>query len=231
MHLRSVQARIRACSYATSGLQELAHRGAATVRVALGGTDRHPRGYRDLLEREAESVLQDENARLSRGEPRKSVAEIRSQLRELDLLVGRVPGGGAYILLERVVTSCSPPLRDVAAGVERQAMKPRRERSLTPELANFGAELRKCILRGVACILGVGEQMGGEAADTGGVASAERFQGVSIPVLGASDEDGVAEAVVRELGLGPQCGADPAARAQRRLHPPSLLPGGASPAC
>lgn len=103
---------------------------------------------------------------------------------------------------------CSAPLSDITAGVERQAVKPRRERSLTPELADLQAELRKRVLGGVARILGVSEHMGSEAADARGVASAQRLEGVGVSVLGASHENGVTEPVVRKLGLGPQRGTD-----------------------
>jgi hypothetical protein len=181
------------------------------VRVAFGSADRHAGGRRDLLEREAEGVFQHENAGLGRRESRQAVAEIRPQLRELSLSVGRATRGDADILLERVVAPRGPPLRDVTTSVERQAVEPRRERSLTPELADLHAELRKRVLRGVTRVLGVSKHMGGEAADAGSVASTQHLEGAGVSVLGASHEDGVAEAVVRKLGLGPQRGTDSAA--------------------
>ena len=99
-------------------------------------------------------------------------------------------------------------LRDITAGVERQAVKPRRECSLAPELVDLHAELRKSVLSGVACVLGVSEHMSGKTADTGGVAGAQRLEGTGVSVFGASHENRVAESVIRKLGLGPQRSTD-----------------------
>jgi hypothetical protein len=58
------------------------------------------------------------------------------------------------------------------------------------------------------------------------MAGAQRLEGERVSVFGALDEDGIAQSVVRELWLGPQRGTDSTARAQRGLHPASLLAGG-----
>ena len=119
---------------------------------------------------------------------------------------------------------------DVAARVERQPVEPRRERRLAAELADLHAELRERVLRRVARILGVPEDMRGETRDTRLVARAQRLEGEWVSVLGAFHENGIAQSVVRELRLGPQCGTDSTPRAQSGLHPASLLGGGGSSA-
>ena len=90
-------------------------------------------------------------------------------------------------------------------------MQPRRERRLTAKLADLHAELRKRVLGGIACVLGVSKHMGGQLADAGGVSCAQRLEGVRVSVVGASHEDRVTEPVVRKLGFRPQRGADSAA--------------------
>ena len=175
------------------------------------------RSRRDLLEREAERVLQHEHPCLGRRKLREAVAEIRAQLGELGLPIGRAARGHSHILVERVVASRAASLRDITAGVERQAMEPRRERGLAAELADLHAELRERVLRGVARVLGICEHVGGEATDAGRVAGTQRLEGVSVSVLGTSHENRVAEAVVRKLGLGPQRGTDSAACTQRSV--------------
>ncbi len=83
-------------------------------------------------------------------------------------------------------------------------------------------------MRRVARVLRISEHMGGEATDAGRVTGAERGEGESVSVLGTSNKNGVAEAIVRKRRLGPQWGTDSAAWTQGRLHPASLLTGDVS---
>lgn len=193
------------------------------MRVALGGADRHAGSGRDLLEREAESVLQHENAGLGGGEPCQAGAKVRPELRELGLEIGCGAGGDPHVFLERIVSPAAAALHNVTAGIDREPVQPRRESGLAAELAELRAQLRKGVLGSVAGVLGVVEQMRGETADPGSVPLAQRLEGTGIAVLGAPDENRVAESIMSKLWLGPQHGADPAARAQRRLHPASLV--------
>ena len=71
-------------------LDELAHGRAAAVCVALGRADRHARRGRDLLEREAERVLQHEDTRLRLGQAGEPVPQACAELGELGLVqIGR----------------------------------------------------------------------------------------------------------------------------------------------
>ena len=103
--------------HAAARLEQLAHRRAATVRVALRGADRHPGRCRDLLEREAERVLEHEHARLGGRQPGEAVAQVGPQLRELRLHVGA--GRGARRESPRRGGSCRPAPRRCATS--RQA--------------------------------------------------------------------------------------------------------------
>jgi len=196
------------------------------MRIALGRSDRHAGGGRDLLEREAEGVLQHEDTRLSLRQPGETHAQLGPQLRELGFEVGRPARRNAGVLVEKGVATCTSTLGDVPAGVQRQPVEPGGERRFATELPDLDAEPRERILRCVVGVLGVSEHVGGETADTGRVAGAQRLEGECVSVFGASHENGIAESVVLGLGLGPQGGTDSAALAQGRLHPASLLAGG-----
>lgn len=181
------------------------------MRVALRGADRHAGSGRDLLEREPQSVLQHENARLGGGKPCQADAKIRPKLGKLHFEVGCGAGRDTAVFLERGVTSRTAALRDVTAGVDREAVQPRRKRGLAAELADLCAQLRKRFLGGVAGVLGVVEQMGGETADPRGVPRAQRLEGPGVSVPRASNENRVAESIMDDLWLEPQRGPDPAA--------------------
>jgi len=196
------------------------------MRVALRRSDRHPGGGRDLLEREAEGVLQHEDTCLRLRQPGEAHAQLGSQLRELGFEVGRPARRNAGVLVERGVAACTSTLRDVPAGVQRQPVEPGGERRFAAELPDLDAEPRERILRCVVGVLGVSENVGGKTTDTGSVAGAQRLEGAGVSVFGTSHENRVAESVVPGLGLGPQGGTDSAALAQGRLHPASLLAGG-----
>ena len=106
------------------------------------------------------------------------------------------------------MTASTAACGDVAAGVERQAVEPGRERGLATELVELHAELREGVLGGVARILGVGQHVRCEPGDPWLVARAECLEGERVSVFGAFHEDGVAQSVVGELRLGPQRGTD-----------------------
>ena len=77
-------------------------------------------------------------------------------------------------------------------------MEPGRELRLAAELAEPDAELRERLLRGVARVLRIAQQMAGEPLDARRVARAERLERGGVAVLRAGDEDRVAEALVVE---------------------------------
>ena len=82
----------------------------AAVRVALGRADGHPARGRDLLEREAERVLQHDDPRLLGGEVGKAGAEVGPQFRQR-----RGPGGSAGCRADVVLERLAPAARAGAA--------------------------------------------------------------------------------------------------------------------
>ena len=176
--------------------------------VALGGADRHPGGSGDLLEREPEGILEDEDACLRGGERGETVAKIGPELGELGLALGRGACSCASVFFEGIVAAGAAAQRDVTTRIQCQPMEPGGERRLAPELAELDAELGQRLLRGIARILGVTEHVSRETADAGSVALTQRLQGSGISVLRAPHKDGVAESVIGELGLRPQRSAD-----------------------
>src|SRR5580765_5365908 len=115
--------------------------------VALGRPDRHPGGLGDLLERETERILQDDDARLLRRDLREAAVQLAPQLGAVGLARWIRVGGGAAILEQRLAGARTLPVRDVAAGVDRQPVKPRRELRLPAELLDLDAELCERLLR------------------------------------------------------------------------------------
>ena len=199
----------------------------AAVGVALRRADRHPRRRRDLLEREAERILQDEDAGLGVREAppgrrggRPGAPRARPR--------GRACARGATrdVLVERVVAPRAAPRGNVAARVEREPVQPRRERGLAAELADLHAQLGERVLGCISRVLGIREHVGGEPRRRAarGARTAPRVRACLRPWRVVT-RIGIAQSVVGELGLGPQRGTDSTARAQRGLHRASLLAG------
>ena len=198
--------------------------------VTLGGADRHPGGGGDLLEREAEGVLENENACLGCGQGSETVTKAGAELRELCLTGRRRAFRRTNVVLEEIVAPGVPTQCNVPARVHRQPMKPRRECRLAAEPTQADAELGKRFLGGVTRVLGIVEDVVGESSDARRMTLAQRLERSRITVLCAPDEYRVAESIVCKLGFGPKRSADPTAGTSRRLHQASLLPGGAGPA-
>ena len=160
--------------------------------VTLRSADRHSRGGGDLLEREAERILEDENVRLGGGKGREPVTKSGAKLRELGLTIGRRPLRRAGIVVEKIVVLAVPPKCDVPARVQRQTMKPRREGGLAAELAELHTQLGESLLSCVARVFSVAEDVMGEPFDPRSMALAERLEGASVAVLRTPDENRVA---------------------------------------
>src|SRR4029453_918376 len=109
----------------------------------------------------------------------------------------------------------APRARD---GVAAGPMEPRRELRLAAELADPHAELGECFLRGVASVLGIGEQVPGEPLHLGGVALTERLERPLVTVLRSLDQDRIAQLLVDERPLRPRCLRNLTALAQGGLH-------------
>jgi hypothetical protein len=146
------------------------------VRVALRRPDRHPGRRGDLLERPVERVLQDDDLGLVAVDPGELGAELAPQLRVAGGANGIAVGGGPQVVDERLVGANALALGDVAARVHDEAMEPRGELRLAPELLQPHTELGERLLRRVARVLGVAEQVAGEPLDLRRVALAERLE-------------------------------------------------------
>src|SRR5438477_318448 len=159
------------------------------VRVALRGADGHARRLGDLLERVAHRVLEHDHLCLARGDLGERVAELASQLRH---------AGGAYriggracmhVILERLVHAGAATLRGVPARVHDETVQPRRELRVAAELRQPDAHLRERLLRSVAGVFRIAEEMARQPLDPRGVPGAERLERTRVAVLRPRDED------------------------------------------
>ena len=85
--------------------------------VALRGPDRHPGSGGDLLEGEAQRVLQHDDAGLIGRDLGETAAQLAAQLRTIGFAGWIGVGGGATILEQRLARPSALTLRDVAAGI------------------------------------------------------------------------------------------------------------------
>ena len=188
------------------------------MRVTLRRPDRH-RGERgDLLERQVEAVLQHDDLRLGR----RDLCQLSPQLAPK---VGTRGGSrriavrsDAGILDERLATTDTLTVSDVAARIDDEPMQPRRKRRIAAKLPDAHANLGERLLGGVAGILAVCEQVRGEALDRGSVPLAQGGEGAPVAVFGSFDEDRITQALVDERPRGPRVLLDLTALAEGRLH-------------
>jgi len=99
---------------------------------------------------------------------------------------------GADLLRKRLVRPRPLPFTDVAARVDHEPVEPGRELRFAAELADPHAELGECLLSGVAGVLGVGEQVTGEAFDLCRMTLAKRLERPLVAVLCSFDQDRIA---------------------------------------
>ena len=195
------------------------------MRVALRGPDRHALASRDLGEGEAQSVLQDDHARLLLRKPGETRSELVSELCEIDFPGGVGIAGDPLVVEQRLAAAHALAIGHVVTGVDHESVEPGRELRVASELAQPQAELGQRFLGRVASVLGVGEHLRGEALDARGVPLAERRQRRLIAVFCSPDQDRVTQPLVDERPLGPRVLTNLTALAQRRLHGrPSVLP-------
>jgi biotin-[acetyl-CoA-carboxylase] ligase BirA-like protein len=195
------------------------------VRIAFRGPDRHALASRDLGEREAESVLQDDHARLLLRESGETGSELVSQLCEIDF-PGRVGVARDPLVVEqRLAAAHALAIGHVVTGVDDEPVQPGPELRVASELAQPQAELGQRFLGCVASVLGVGEHLRGEALDARSVPLAERRQRRRVAVFCSLDQNRVTQPLVDERPIGPRVLTNLTALAQRRLHGrPSVLP-------
>src|SRR5947207_6451828 len=171
------------------------------MRVELRLPDRLLDGLVDLREREVERVFQHYDLGLVGRDPCEAARELRAKLGEarLTLRIGIVRD--ALVLVKRLAAAHALARADVAAGVDHEAVEPRRELRLATELADPDAELGERFLSGVASVLRVGEQVPGKALHLRRVTFAQRLERTLVAVLSSLDHDRLAQPLVDEPPL------------------------------
>jgi hypothetical protein len=192
------------------------------VRVALGRADGHTLALRDLLEGQADRVLEHDHARLVGRDACEAAPKLAAQLGQRRLVHRVGVHGGARVVVERLPAARPLARGDVLARIHDEPVQPRRELRLAPELADPDAELREGLLRGVASVLAVPQQVEGKPLHARRVPLAQDLEGPPVTVFRPSHENGIAQPAVVEGRLGPQRLLDSTGRAGRGLHRSSL---------
>src|SRR5262245_10940620 len=117
-----------------------------TVGVALRRADRHVRDSRNLLEGQAEGVLEHDDTRLLGSDLRKAAVQLAAKLGKIRLTGGVGVRRRAPVLEQRFARTGSLSDGDVAARVHREPVEPGRELRLAAELLDPHAELDECLL-------------------------------------------------------------------------------------
>ena len=133
---------------------------------------------------------------------RDSARELRGQL-VAELRKGRFTrrvgvARDALVLEQRLAAADALAIGHVVAGVDDQPVEPGRELRVAAELPQPDAQLGQRLLRRIAGVLGVGEQVLGQPLDPRCVPLAERGERLRVAVLRSLDEDGITEPLVDE---------------------------------
>ena len=174
------------------------------MRMALRRPDRHARSFRDLLERVPERILEQYDLGLLRGDSRQRVAELATQLGDAGNARGILVGRALQVVVQRLVHARATPFGRVATRVHDKAVQPRGELGVAAKLLQPNAHLGERLLRGVARVLGIAQQVPGEPLDLCRVAFEQCGERPRIAVLRARHEDGVAELLVGEAVAPPE---------------------------
>src|SRR5205085_8925455 len=126
------------------------------------------------------------------------------ELRDPDATDRVVLDVGAKLVRERLVRARPLPLCHVAARVDDEPVQPRRELRLSAELTQPHTELRERLLRRVARVLRIPQQVPRELLDPRRVTSADHLECLGVAGLRAPHENGVAQALVIERALRTQ---------------------------
>jgi biotin-[acetyl-CoA-carboxylase] ligase BirA-like protein len=188
------------------------------VRVALRGSDRHPLAHRDLLEGEAQRVLEDDHARLLLREAGQARPELVPELGEV-CLPGRIRVAcHALVVEQRLTAAHALAIGDVVAGVDHEPVEPGRELRIAAKLAQPQTELGERLLGGIARVFGICEDLCSQSLDARSVPLAQRRERDRVAVFCSPDQDRVTQPLVDERLLGPRVLTNLTALAQRRLH-------------
>src|SRR5215213_2597838 len=126
--------------------------------------------------------------------------------------------GDPLVLQQRLAAAGALARGHVPAGVRDEPVEPGRELRVPAELPQPETELGEGLLGGVSCILGIREQVRGQALDARSVPLAQRGERPRIAVFRSLDEDWVTEPLVDQRPLRPRILRNLTARARGRLH-------------
>ena len=166
--------------------------------IAFGRPDRKSREGGDLGESQVERVLQRHHGRLCLRQLREAAAKLPPRLGAGDRSEGVAVAGGALVGGERLGSAHGPRLRVVLAGVDDEPVQPGRELRLAAELPDPDHKLGERLLRGVARILRVAEQVERQPLDPRRMALAERGERAAVARPSARHEDRVGEPFIDE---------------------------------
>ncbi len=172
------------------------------MRVTFRGADRHARGGRDLFERIAECIFQEDDLRLLRRDLAEGRAELAPELGDA-CVAGRVVVG-LEVLAQRLVHTRPTAFDRVEAGVQDKPVEPRRELRAAAELLQPDAHLRKSFLRSVVRVIRVAKDVACKPFHLRLMPGEERLECLRVAVLGPRDEHRVAQLLVGERGRLPE---------------------------
>lgn len=185
--------------------------------VALRRADGHAGRIGDLLERVAERVLQQHDLRLLGRHARKGGAKLAPQLGVARDVRGIL--AGLQVIVEGHRRARLAPFRRVETGVDDDPVQPRRELRTAAKLLQADADLGESLLRRVAGIVRVAQDLPCEPLDLRRVACEQRLERLPVSVFRPLDEDRVAQLLVQESAVAAELEPDRAGFP----HPASLV--------
>jgi BirA family transcriptional regulator, biotin operon repressor / biotin---[acetyl-CoA-carboxylase] ligase len=213
-------------------LQADAQSRAAPVHVALRRAHGHPGDARDVLVREPERVAEDNHRSLVGGELSQALGELSAQVGQEGRARGvEVVARRLVLEIERLSRPHALAVLKVVAGVHDEPVEPGGKLRFTAKLAQARAELDERLLRSVASVLHVADEVSGEAVDARRVPLDEHIERGPVPRARLRDKREITEPPV---GLEQRHGDALFAQTDRgryRLHGGvSLVPMGSAEA-
>lgn len=186
--------------------------------VALRGPNRHAGALRNLFKGQTERILEDDDARMVGSDLAETPVQLAAQLRAVCFLRRIEVGRGAPILEQRLARTGALAVRNVAARIDGEPVQPGRELRLAAKLPDPCAQLRERILRRVARVLGIAQQMRCQLLDPRGVALAQHREGLCIAVLCSCHQNRIAQPLVDEWPFRTEGLPDLTAATSGQLH-------------
>jgi BirA family transcriptional regulator, biotin operon repressor / biotin---[acetyl-CoA-carboxylase] ligase len=167
------------------------------MHVALGSAHRDLRDARDLRIRKTEGIPEHNDRPLFRREPRQRLGDVVAKIGERRKARGiRLLVGGAVLHGERLGPPDSLEGDAVSTRVHDEPVQPGSELGLPSELAQPRAKLDEGLLRRVARLLEIAEELRRKPVHARRVACNEDIESAVVAVRGLANELGVAQALV-----------------------------------